>query len=301
MLSRFAPVQTVRLYSVVKPKKVTPSQSTPDHIVRPDYAATGGRVLSRVRKLRSSSKIEIKTQQQVSGVRDACKLARTLLDLISKNIESGITTEELDRLAYEACVKSDAYPSPLRYNGFPKSICTSVNNVACHGIPDDRVLEDGDIINVDVTVFYKGYHGDVSETYLVGNVDDKARHLVSVAKLCRDSAIEICRPGQKYCTIGKTISALAEENNCHVIREFCGHGIGSFFHGPPDILHYDNDLGGTMKAGTTFTIEPVICDGNPAIEVLKDGWTAVTKDNCLAAQFEHTILITDNGHEILTL
>lgn len=173
--------------------------------------------------------------------------------------------------------------------------------MACHGIPDNRLLCDGDIINVDVTVYYRGFHGDLSETFLVGDVDAAGRHLVNVARLCRDRGIAVCGPGQPLNTIGETIQGTAEEAKCQVFPVFCGHGIGSYFHGPPDIIHVENNIDDRMQEGMTFTVEPVITDGEPDIIVLDDGWTAVTVDGSRSAQFEHTILITKHGVEILTL
>ncbi|GFT34115.1 methionine aminopeptidase 1D, mitochondrial [Nephila pilipes] len=216
-------------------------------------------------------------------------------------LKIGVTTDELDAVAHSACISFGAYPSPLNYSGFPKSICTSVNNIACHGIPDSRKLKNGDIISVDVSVFYKGFHGDCAATYLVGNVDDKAKRLVEVAALCLQKAIDICRHEQPFCAIGKIISNVAQSHGFSVIPAFCGHGIGSIFHGPPSILHFDNNEKGQMLKGMIFTIEPVICEGNPDILILEDGWTATTEDYSRSAQFEHTILITQNGAEILTV
>lgn len=233
-------------------------------------------------------------------MKDACRIARLVLNVIGENVRPGVTTDELDRIAHDECIAYSAYPSPLLYKGFPKSICTSVNNVACHGIPDNRCLDDGDIVNVDVTVFYRGFHGDVSETFLVGDVDEAGRHLVAVARRCRDEAIKACGPKRPLCIIGETISAVAEGEGYHVIEDFCGHGIGTYFHGPPDIIHVRNNLKGTMLEGMTFTIEPVISEGGVEFDILDDGWTAVTIDNSRTAQFEHTILITKNGPLILT-
>jgi methionyl aminopeptidase len=185
--------------------------------------------------------------------------------------------------------------------GFPKSVCTSVNNVACHGIPDDRKLLDGDIVNIDVTVFYNGYHGDCSRTFLVGNVDDRGRYLVNATEECLNEAIRCCGPGQFICKIGQTIARYAKKMELEVMPAFIGHGIGSYFHGPPEILHFDNDYPGLMLPGMTFTIEPILTLGCEEVEILEDLWTAVSVDNARSAQFEHTILITDSGCDILTI
>ncbi|KAF0298797.1 Methionine aminopeptidase 1D, mitochondrial [Amphibalanus amphitrite] len=198
----------------------------------------------------------------------------------SARLQPGVTTEEIDRLVHRLTVQHGAYPSPLNYRGFPKSVCTSVNNVACHGIPDDRPLEDGDIINIDVTVFLDGHNGDCSETYPVGQVDQQGLRLIDAARRCRDDAIAICRPGVPFSEIG--------------------HGIGRYFHGPPEIYHCWNSYPGTMQPGMTFTIEPVISQGSREIVLLEDGWTAISGDGSRSAQFEHTVLITEDGVEILT-
>ena len=183
---------------------------------------------------------------------------------------------------------------------FPKSVCTSVNNVVCHGIPDDRPLEDGDIINVDITVFLDGVHGDCSETFLVGNVDESGQKLVQVAKESMEVGVKACGPGVEFRTIGAVIQSHAESQGFQVVPAFTGHGIGSFFHGPPDIYHMQNLYPGRMKPGVTFTVEPAISEGSHEIVILEDGWTAVTSDNSRSAQFEHTVLITESGVEILT-
>jgi len=211
-----------------------------------------------------------------------------------------MTTDELDQFAHEIIVSHEAYPSPLLYRGFPKSICSSVNNVACHGIPDDRPLQDGDIINIDITVFYNGFHGDCSETFPIGNVDTSGKALIQAARQCRDEAINACGPGRGFSVIGKTVSTIAQQFEFKVMPVFCGHGIGRYFHGLPDIFHFDNDYPGIMDVGMTFTIEPVISEGSEQANILEDGWTAVTTDGSRTAQFEHTILITEEGVEILT-
>ncbi|RZC36033.1 Peptidase M24 domain containing protein [Asbolus verrucosus] len=220
--------------------------------------------------------------------------------LTKKFFQVGQTTDALDTFVHDFIVTHEAYPSPLNYKHFPKSVCTSVNNVACHGIPDDRKLEDGDIINIDVTVFYKGYHGDCSKTFLVGNVDDLGRELVQATETCLNDAIAICRPGRKFNEIGSFIEKRSRSLGFTVIPAFIGHGIGHYFHGPPDIFHITNDYSGEMQAGMTFTIEPVLSHGGKEILILEDDWTAVTLDFARTAQFEHTVLITDTGAEVLT-
>uniref|UniRef100_K1RFW3 Methionine aminopeptidase n=1 Tax=Magallana gigas TaxID=29159 RepID=K1RFW3_MAGGI len=198
----------------------------------------------------------------------------------------GVTTDEIDEFVHQMCIDNGAYPSPLMYNHFPKSICTSVNNVACHGIPDLRPLEDGDIINVDITIYKNGVHGDVSKTYLIGAVDEKGRQLVEVTEKCLYAGIAQCRPGQKFLAIGTAIRDLAKANGFSVIPAFCGHGIGHEFHTPPDIVH----------------IQPILSEGTDMIAILEDdGWTALSEDGSRSAQFEHTVLITSGGCEILTI
>lgn len=213
-----------------------------------------------------------------------------------------MTTDEIDSFVYNAAIENRAYPSPLRYCGFPKSVCTSVNNIACHGIPDDRRLEDGDIINVDITVYLNSFHGDTSKTFLIGNVDERGKYLVHHNEVALMEAIKICRPGQNFNEIGKAISKYAKEVDLRIIPAFIGHGIGEFFHGPPEIYHFENNFElGVMEPRTTFTIEPIFSLGYEEVELWEDGWTASTADGSRTSQFEHTILITDDGCEILTL
>ncbi|KAL3287181.1 hypothetical protein HHI36_001657 [Cryptolaemus montrouzieri] len=216
-------------------------------------------------------------------------------------MQVGQTTDEIDRLVHKLTIENGAYPSPYNYRNFPKSVCTSVNNVACHGIPDDRPLEDGDIINVDITVFFEGYHGDCSKTFLVGNVDDFGKYLVKTTEDCLHLAIDICKPGRRFRDIGNCIAKECFKMGYTVIPAFIGHGLGNYFHGPPDIHHTVNDYPGTMEAGMTFTVEPILGQGDEMVEILEDGWTAVTIDNSRTAQFEHTILITNDGVKVLTV
>lgn len=293
-------MRTHRAYSIVRPASLQPLRTVPKEIVRPPYIKST--FLSKIADniFHRMTKPDIKSKDDITRMKRSCQVARKVLTVVARSIQPGITTDELDRIAHEECIANGAYPSPLLYKRFPKSICTSVNNVACHGIPDTRCLQDGDIINVDVTVFYKGFHGDTSETFLVGNVDEAGQHLVTVARHCRDEAIRACGPGRPFNIIGEIVSLIAEGGDCEVIPNFCGHGIGTYFHGPPEIIHDRNDIKGNMLEGMTFTIEPVICDGSPEIDILDDGWTAVTTDDSRTAQFEHTVLITKDGVDILT-
>ncbi|XP_061385619.1 methionine aminopeptidase 1D, mitochondrial isoform X2 [Danaus plexippus] len=280
------------LYEKVLPVNTTLSRAVPEHIPKPDYI-TGT-------PLYIGKKIEIKNEEQITGMRGSCKLAANILKRLDPFIQPGVTTDDIDELVHALSIDAGAYPSPLHYKGFPKSVCTSVNNVAVHGIPDLRPLISGDIVNVDITVFYKGYHGDCSKTFLVGDVDDKGLHLVQATEDCLDQAIKICGPGVPFCDIGLRIYRVAKKHKLTVLPAFIGHGIGSYFHGPPEIHHTLNRYPGLMQPGMTFTIEPVLSHGSEYTVILNDGWTAVTEDNSRAAQVEHTILITNDGAEILT-
>lgn len=272
-----------------------PERPIPDHIDKPLYYYPSGRV--------EPPKVpEIKSADTIQRMRESCRLAAEILRRCGELVAPGITTDELDRFAHDAIVQANAYPSPLRYEGFPKSICTSVNNVACHGIPDLRKLVNGDIINVDVTVYCNQMHGDCSKTFLVGaDVDEKGRALVRVAEECRDLGIGVCGPGVELTRIGAVIEEHARKNGYTVAPTFCGHGIGNYFHGPPDIYHGRNQFAGTMEPGMTFTVEPVITMGSKDMAILEDNWTIVSVDNARSAQFEHTILVTENGTEVLTV
>uniref|UniRef100_A0A453PNF1 Methionine aminopeptidase n=1 Tax=Aegilops tauschii subsp. strangulata TaxID=200361 RepID=A0A453PNF1_AEGTS len=214
--------------------------------------------------------------------------------------EPGITTDEIDKAVHQMIIDNGAYPSPLGYCGFPKSVCTSVNECICHGIPDSRPLEDGDIINIDVTVYLNGYHGDTSATFLCGDVDDEAKKLVQVTKESLDKAISICAPGVEINRIGRTIQDHADKFKYGVVQQFVGHGVGKVFHAEPAVLHFRNNEKGRMILNQTFTIEPMLTIGSTNSTIWSDDWTAVTEDGSLSAQFEHTLLITEDGVEILT-
>ncbi|XP_059784079.1 methionine aminopeptidase 1D, mitochondrial isoform X1 [Balaenoptera ricei] len=280
-------------HSIVLPAAVSSAHPVPKHIKKPDYVTTG--IVPDW-----GDSIEVKNEDQIQGLRQACQLARHVLLLAGKSLKVDMTTEEIDALVHQEIISHDAYPSPLGYGGFPKSVCTSVNNVLCHGIPDSRPLQDGDIINIDVTVYYNGYHGDTSETFLVGNVDECGEKLVEIARRCRDEAIAACRAGAPFSVIGNTISQITHQNGLHVCPHFVGHGIGSYFHGHPEIWHHANDSDLRMEEGMAFTVEPIITEGAPEFKVLEDAWTVVSLDNQRSAQFEHTVLITSGGAQILT-
>ncbi|XP_014665107.1 PREDICTED: methionine aminopeptidase 1D, mitochondrial-like isoform X2 [Priapulus caudatus] len=287
-------------FSLVTPQLVSPERPVPSYIQRPPYALSTFTLPEADLGLPAEKPI-VNSEGDIVAMREACTAARTVLNTAADALQPGVTTDEIDRIVHETCISLGVYPSPLKYRGFPKSVCTSVNNVMCHGIPDDRPLQDGDIINVDVTVFCNGYHGDLSETYVIGEVDEKATDLIAVAKLCRDAAISACKPGQSYSVIGDTISYICQETGYASVPDFCGHGIGKYFHGPPCIIHISNNIQGVMEPGVTFTVEPIITEGKTAFTILDDGWTAVASDQSRSAQFEHTVLVTDTGVEILTL
>ena len=235
----------------VRPGKRSPMREIPPNIVRPDYAGDGR---PKARGPLLPWQIEVKSAEDIEGMRAAGRVAREVLDAAARAVEVGVSTDEIDRVVHEETTKRGAYPSPLNYHGFPKSCCTSVNEVICHGIPDSSILRDGDIINVDVTCYYGGYHGDCSETFLVGEVDDAGRQLVKVTYDCWQAAIEYCKPGKPYSGIGAIIEETIAPYGYSTVREFCGHGIGKIFHTNPNILHYKNNEPGTMEVGHVFTI-----------------------------------------------
>lgn len=247
--------------------------------------------------------VTIKTQEEINKMRVAGRLASEVLDMITPHVKQGITTDELNSICHDYIVNEQkAIPAPLNYRGFPKSICTSVNNVICHGIPSDKKLKNGDIINVDITVIKDGYHGDTSRMFFVGEPSIRAKRLVEICKQCLQKGIDMVRPGIRLGDIGHTIQKHAEGNGFSVVREYCGHGIGRVFHEEPQVLHYGQpDTGMTLEPGMTFTIEPMLNAGKKETKLMPDQWTVVTRDRSLSAQWEHTILVTEDGHEILTL
>ena len=246
--------------------------------------------------------VTIKNNQEIEKMRVAGRLAAEVLEMIGPHVKSGITTGKLDDICHKYIVnEQNAIPAPLNYRGFPKSICTSVNHVVCHGIPGDKKLKDGDIINIDVTVIKDGYHGDTSKMFFVGEPAIRAKRLVELTYKCMKKGIQMVRPGVALGDIGHQIQTLAENNNCSVVREYCGHGIGKDFHEEPQILHYGKpDTGLKLEKGMTFTIEPMINLGKRQVKLLADDWTVVTRDRSLSAQWEHTILVTNDGYDVLT-
>ncbi len=249
-----------------------------------------------------SARIKRHQAADFEAMRRAGRLAAETLDFITPYVKPGITTGELDRLCHEFIVGRDAIPAPLGYRGFPKSICTSINHVVCHGIPGDRKLEDGDSLNIDVTVILDGWHGDTSRMFTVGQVPLKARRLIDVTYEAMMRGIEVVKPGATIGDIGYAIQRYAESHRFSVVRDFCGHGVGRVFHDAPSILHFGRPGEGvTLAPGMFFTVEPMINAGRYDVKVLSDGWTAVTKDKSLSAQFEHSIGVTETGYEIFTL
>jgi methionyl aminopeptidase len=246
--------------------------------------------------------VTIKTPEEQNKMREAGRLAGEVLDMIGPYVKPGVTTDELDRICNDYIVnKQKTIPANVGYNGFPKTLCTSVNHVVCHGIPNDKKLKNGDIINIDVTVIKDGFHGDTSKMYYVGEPSVLARRLVEVTHDAMLMGIEMVRPGTRLGDIGHAIQQFAEGHGFSVVREYCGHGIGRVYHEDPQVLHYGSPgIGLELKAGMTFTIEPMINAGKRHVRTLPDGWTVVTKDHSLSAQWEHTVLVTPTGHEILT-
>ncbi|KAH9707531.1 methionine aminopeptidase 1B [Citrus sinensis] len=234
-------------------------------------------------------------------MRAVCELAARVLDAAGKLVRPSVTTNEIDKAVHQMIIEAGAYPSPLGYGGFPKSVCTSVNECMCHGIPDSRQLQDGDIINIDVTVYLNGYHGDTSKTFLCGNVSDGLKRLVKVTEECLEKGIAVCKDGASFKKIGKRISEHAEKYGFGVVERFVGHGVGKVFHSEPIIYHNRNENPGCMVEGQTFTIEPILTMGSIECITWPDNWTTLTADGNPAAQFEHTILITRTGAEILTI
>lgn len=246
--------------------------------------------------------VTIKSPDEIEKMRVAGKLASEVLEMIGPHVTPGVSTLELDRICHEYIVnEQQAIPAPLNYRGFPKSICTSVNHQVCHGIPSDRILKSGDILNIDITVIKDEFHGDTSKMFLLGKAPVIAQRLVDLTYEALKIGIEEVRPGAKLGNIGHKIQTFAEKNRCTVVREYCGHGIGRTFHEDPQVLHYGKpDTGLELKPGMTFTIEPMINAGKRNVRLLPDGWTVVTKDHSLSAQWEHTILVTEDSYDVLT-
>ena len=247
--------------------------------------------------------IIIKTPEEIEKMRVAGRLAAEVLEMIQPHVQAGISTDELDRICHDYIVnEQQAIPAPLNYHGFPKSICTSVNHQVCHGIPSDKILKNGDIVNIDITVIKDGWHGDTSKMFCVGKSSILAKRLCDITLEAMWKGIEEVKPGAHFGDIGAAIQRFVESNHYSVVREYCGHGIGKGFHEDPQVLHFGKPgTGAEIKAGMIFTIEPMVNAGKKEVKQLGDGWTVVTRDRKLSAQWEHTILVTDSGHEVLTL
>ena len=247
--------------------------------------------------------VTIKTAEEIAQMRIACRKAAQVLEMIEPHVQAGVTTAQLDQLCHDYITQTlGCTPAPLNYRGFPKSICTSINHQVCHGIPDDRPLKDGDIINVDITVIHEGFHGDTSRMFMIGTPSIQARRVVDIAHEALWRGIQVVRAGAHLGDIGHAIQRYAEAQRCSVVREYCGHGIGRAFHEDPQVLHFGQAGSGLqLESGMIFTIEPMINAGKRHTKILADGWTVVTKDRSPSAQWEHTVLVTDSGCDVLTL
>jgi methionyl aminopeptidase len=252
--------------------------------------------------LRKTGQIKLHGAEGFAGMRRAGRLVAEVLDQLADRVEPGVTTESLDRFVFEFARDHGALPATLMYRGYEKSICTSINHVVCHGIPNDKPLRDGDIVNIDVTLVLDGWHGDSSRMYGVGEVPRRAERLVEVTYDAMMAGIATIRPGGAIGDIGAAIQAMVEPNHMSVVRDFCGHGVGRLFHDEPNVVHVGRKgEGPVLRPGMFFTVEPMINLGRPHVKVLSDGWTAVTRDRSLSAQFEHTVAVTEAGYEIFTL
>lgn len=269
--------------------------SVPAHIVKPPYAETG-----KVTRWQESA---VKSPEIIERMRIACSAAAEVLRLAGEFVRPGITTDEIDVYVHNLCIERGAYPSPLNYSGYPKSVCTSVNEVICHGIPDDTVLEDGDIVNIDITAYLDGYHGDLNHTLEVGQVSDEVHNLVERTREALGRGLLAVSPGRAVNTIGLAIENYAKRFNYGVVRDFTGHGVGEAFHSGLIIPHYDSapNYSTVMEVGMVFTIEPMLTLGTHEWDMWSDGWTVTTKDKSITAQFEHTLAVTETGYDILTL
>jgi methionyl aminopeptidase len=280
--------------TALAPAAISPRRPVPESIARPEY-------VDRPQPAPFTGS-EVKAAETIERMRVAGRIAARALDAIEAAIASGVTTDELDRVGHDFLIDHGAYPSTLGYKGFPKSLCTSVNEVICHGIPDARPLQDGDIVNIDITAYIDGVHGDTNKTYLVGDVDEASRLLVERTREAMLRGIKAVRPGRRVNIVGRVIESYARRFGYGVVREFTGHGIGEWFHSGLIIPHFDTPHFDTLiEPGMTFTIEPMLTLGTHEWDMWPDNWTVTTKDKSRSAQFEHTIVVTDSGAEILTL
>eukprot|EP00878_Enallax_costatus_P022614 GHUV01024007.1.p1 GENE.GHUV01024007.1~~GHUV01024007.1.p1 ORF type:complete len:291 (+),score=70.52 GHUV01024007.1:617-1489(+) len=278
----------------LQPMQISPMRPVPASIPRPPYADRG--LLPDL-----DNRPQVHNAEGLKKMRAACKLAAEVLAQAGSLVKPGVTTEEIDIAVHEMTIAAGAYPSPRNYGKFPKSVCTSVNEVMCHGIPDGRPLREGDIVNIDVTVYLNGYHGDTSRTFYVGTPSPSTRKLVEANEEALREAIQVCGPGVPCSAIGAACGAVAAKHKLTVVRDFIGHGVGTVFHAAPQIFHHNNNQPGKMQVNQTFTIEPIFVEGSNRVKMWKDQWTATTVDGGLAAQCEHTVLITLTGCEVLTV
>ena len=279
--------------TLLHPGRLSPARQVPASIPRPEYVG---------KKAPTLGEADVKDADTIARMRVACQLGAQALEEVGKHVRPGVTTDYLDAVGHEFLVARGAYPSTLGYRGYPKSLCTSLNEVICHGIPDDTVISDGDIVNIDITAYIDGVHGDTNATFLAGDVDEESRLLVERTHEAMMRGIKAVRPGRQLNVIGRVIESYAKRFGYGVVRDFTGHGIGTTFHSGLVVPHYDapdSDL--IIETGMTFTIEPMLTLGTIAYDTWSDGWTVVTKDRKRTAQFEHTILVTEDGYEILTL
>jgi methionyl aminopeptidase len=281
------------MVTMLRPGRLSPPRSVPAHIQRPEYVG---------KRYPKTGEPDIKDADTIERMRIAGRIAAQALAEVGSHVVPGVTTDELDRIGHEFLCDHGAYPSTLGYRGYPKSLCSSLNEVICHGIPDDTVVADGDIVNIDITGFIGGVHGDTNATFLAGEVDEQSRLLVERTLEATMRGIRVVAPGRALNAIGRVIESYARRFGYGVVRDFTGHGIGTTFHSGLIVPHFDDpDVAVTMEPGMTFTIEPMLTLGSIAYDVWPDGWTAVTRDRKRTAQFEHTVLVTAAGHEILTL
>ena len=281
------------MVTTLRPGRISPARQVPAQIKRPEYVG---------RRFPKIGEPNVKDAETIEAMRVAGRIAAQALAEVGREVEPGITTDELDRIGHEFLCDHGAYPSTLGYRGYPKSLCASINEVICHGIPDDTVVEDGDIVNIDITAFIGGVHGDTNATFLAGDVDEESRLLVERTQEATMRGIKAVAPGRALNVIGRVIESYARRFGYGVVRDFTGHGIGTTFHSGLIVPHFDDpDVDVEMEPGMTFTIEPMLTLGTIEYDMWPDGWTAVTRDRQRTAQFEHTVLVTADGHEILTL
>ncbi|TKA36325.1 hypothetical protein B0A54_13259 [Friedmanniomyces endolithicus] len=281
---------------------LSPRRTVPDRVGKPDYAGNG--IPASEQTFAAKRKITILNKKEQDAMRKVCRFGREVLDIAAREIKPGVTTDHIDKMVHEACMERDSYPSPLNYCHFPKSLCTSPNEVICHGIPDHRPLQDGDILNLDISLYHEGFHADLNETYYVGpsasQNPDNVR-VVETARECLDEAIKLVKPGALFRDYGPVIEKVAKAKGCQVVKTYCGHGVNRLFHGAPSVPHYaKNKAVGEAAPGMCFTIEPMITLGSYRDKTWPDDWTSVTADGKRTAQFEHTLLVTETGVEVLT-